>query len=153
MPEIKIKHAGTTHALDLPHGDCIYTRVGALLDLPPARLTIIRSGKKLPSRGDPALAAAVVPGVYLVSGTRTEDELPSTARRYFADATEAATALYSRLSWDFFVALLFWLWALLGSLGQASIAFVKSMVVAPDPARVDRRARPHAPPQDAAAVG
>jgi len=88
-----------------------------------------------------------MPGaLYLVSGTRAEDALPSTARRWTNDATEAVVSLYARLSWDFFFALWLWLWTLLGSLASASVAFITSMVVAPDPARAQQQRRQPAPP-------
>ena len=145
MISIKVKHAGATHEVELSATECPYKRIGALLGVAPARLTIIRAGKKLPRPGDPALAQAIVAGAtYLVSGTRAEDALPSTGRRWLGEVAETASDLYARLTWDFCLALLLWLWTLLASLGRASIAFVSSMVVAPDPARPDRRARPAA---------
>ena len=140
---IHVKHGGAAHEVELSGTECPYKRIGALLGVAPARLTIIRAGKKLPRPGDPALQQAIVAGAtYLVSGTRAEDALPSTGRRWLSDATAAASDLYARLTYDFCIAMLLWLWTLLISFGRACIAFVTSMVVAPDPARADRRARP-----------
>lgn len=132
---IRVKHAGATHTLELGANECIYTKVGALLGLPASRVTIIKAGKKLPPQGDAAaLNAAIVPNaIYLVTGSR--DELPSASQRALSDAKDTALSLYSRLSYDFFVALLFWLWSLVIAFGHASFAFLRSMVVAPDPAR------------------
>ena len=145
MPEIRIKHGSTVKTVDIPSAADLYKRIGEALDLPPARMQIIRAGKKLPPAGDPALAEALVPGaLYLVSGTRQQDALPSTPRRHLNDAADVATDLYSRLSWDFFTALLLWLWMALISLGRGSVLFFKSMIVAPDPE--PRARRPAAPP-------
>ena len=147
--EIRIKHAGTTHTLELERGACPYRRVGALLGIPAARLTIIRAGRKLPPAGDPALADALVPGaLYLVSGS--VDALPSTVQRYASDASNAAVGTWHMLTWDYFVALLIWLWSTMLSLGRASITFVTSMVIAPDPERRPNvgRAQARAPPMD-----
>jgi hypothetical protein len=139
MPMIKVKHGGAVHEIELTSTECPYKRIGAVLGLPPSRLTVIRAGKKLPPPNDPALAAAIVPGaLYLVSGTASKDELPSTARRWAGDAAIAAQDLYSRLSWDFFVALMLWLWTLLMAFASGSVRFITSMVVAPDPERVGR---------------
>lgn len=144
--EIRVKHAGATHTLQLAPGDCLYRRVSAELNLPTARLTLLRAGKKLPPAGDPALSAAIVPGaLYLAMGSR--DELPSTTQRYLGEAKEAAVSLYSRMTYDWFVAMLYCFWSLLISLGRASISFVTSMVIAPDPARPGPRRGGAAPPQ------
>lgn len=155
MVDIRIKHAGSTHTLELAHGECPYRRVGALLNIPVERITIIRAGKKLPPPGDPTLPTSLVVGaLYLVSGTRNEDMLPTTTQRYVSDASEAAseaaTGLYSRLTWDYCIALLFWLLSLLQSLGRASISFVSSMVIAPDPARQGQHGQRRAPERAAA---
>ena len=145
MPEIRVKHGATTHTVDLAPGECPYKRIGALLSLPPTKMTIIRAGKKLPPAGDAALASAILPGaLYLVSGTRAEDALPSRPQRWLTDATDTVTDFYSRFTWDFFIALLLWLWQCFVGLGRASISFVTSMVIAPDPERADRHARPAA---------
>ena len=45
------------------------------------------AGKKLPPSGDPALASHLVDGaMYMCSGTRAEDALPSTSRRLAGEA-------------------------------------------------------------------
>ena len=147
--QIRVKHGSNTHTLDLAAEnvvDCLYARIGEALDLPPSRLTIIRAGKKLPAAGDPALASHVAPGVLLLVSTSRE-ELPSTSQRYLNEAKDTATSLYSRLNYDFFVALLWWLWGLLGGFARGSVAFVKSMVVAPDPANAGGRRQPVAQAQ------
>ena len=143
---IRVKHANATRDVEIQDPGSVYTTVGAALGLPASRVTIIRAGKKLPPQGDAALADAIVPGaLYLVTGTRQEDALPSTARRHANDARDAAIDLYTRFTWDFFVALCFWMWAQLLALGRACGAFVVSMVVPPAPAV----RRDQAPPQHA----
>ena len=137
---IRIKHAGTTHTVELLPSDDPYKKIGTLLGLPPTRLTIIRAGKKLPPYGDPGHADAIVENaLYLVSGTRDSEQLPSDTRRLAGDAAEvvstSASELYSRFTFGHFMALLMWLWASFLALCRASVGFVYSMVVPPATSR------------------
>ena len=152
MPSIRFKHGATTHTVELTPSECPYKKIGKILGIPPTALTIIRAGKKLPPMGDADMPSHIVPGaMYLVTGTRPKDALPSTTRRYVWAATDVVTDFYSRLTWDFFIALLFWLWGLVIGFARACVGFVTSMVVAPDPER--RPAVRQPPPQEVPGQG
>ena len=130
---IKLKHAGATHELRLnPQRDCPYDRVAALLDLPKERIKIIRLGKLLPPKGDQALAEALIPGgVYLVSGTTRDAQLPSDTRRRVMQFVTDLSVFFSSITWAVIYAWLVWFLVALARVPKLAFQFVSSMVVPP----------------------
>ena len=139
---IKLKHAGVTHELELdPSCECPYNRAAALLSLPKDRIKILRLGKLLPPPGSPSLRDALVAGgMYMVTGTSADAQLPSSTRRHFASAVEALSAVYASLTWVFVRSWLIWLLSMLSAAPRVGFRFVSSMVV--PPARPDGGQRP-----------
>ena len=139
---IKLKHAGVTHELELdPSRECPYNRAAALLSLPKDRIKILRLGKLLPPPGSPSLRDALVAGgMYMVTGTSADAQLPSSTRRHFASAVEALSAIYASLTWVFVRSWLIWLLSMLSAAPRVGFRFVSSMVV--PPARPDGGQQP-----------
>ena len=130
---IKVKHGGATHELSLhPTRDCPYDKIATLLHLPGNRLKIIRQGRLLPPKGDRALSEALTAGgVYLVSGTARDAQLPSNTRRRVRQAAAALSQLRLMITWAGVYAWLLWLWLALASAPGVAFQFITSMVVPP----------------------
>lgn len=144
---IKLKHAGATHDLTLnPAHDCPYEKIAALLDLPKERIKIIRLGKLLPPKGDQALSGALIPGgVYLVSGTARDAQLPSDTRRRARQFVTDMSMLFSSITWAAIYAWLVWFLVALMRVPKLAFQFVSSMVVPPAPSQLQQQrvARQH----------
>ena len=138
-----IKWRGASHTITLAsRSECPYAKISSQFGLNKEKVKILRAGKTLPPAGAADLPEALVAGAtYMVMGTPDGDALPTTTQRYVQDARDFVTSvrdffvgLYAQASWTQFWMLFFYLCSSIVALGRASIAFVTSMVIAPQPA-------------------